>query len=148
MKEEEVMRSVLRCTWMAATLSLLVMPSAHAQSSRNVGNVLCKDFLRAARTSDILYHQAANWILGYVSGMNAALLATKGTSAAAGLSNDQLLKSAGDYCEANPGSTISAAAHQWHGALPQQAEAPQPPESKRGNFILNLDRAPERKFNR
>lgn len=96
--------------------------------------------------SDMLYQQASNWILGYVSGMNNALLASKGTSAAAGLSNDQLLKSAGDYCEANPGATIAAAANQWYGTLPQQAEAPKPVEP--GAWYIDLNKRPDRKFSR
>ena len=138
------MTRIVRSACIAVALLALPMPAAQAQSSRNIGNVLCKDFLRAGRISDILYHQAANWILGYVSGMNAALLAAKGTSAAASLSDDQLLKSAGAYCEANPERPIAAAAHQWYGTLPQQAEAPKPAESR--GWIINLDRPPEKKF--
>jgi hypothetical protein len=133
----------------AALFALLVLP-AQAQPLHGAGNVLCRDFLRAGRSSDILYHQAANWILGYVSGMNAAL-AAKGTTAAPNLSNDQLLKSAADYCEANPSSTVASAASQWYGTLPQQAEASKEaskPAEKSGTVILNLDRPPERKFNR
>jgi hypothetical protein len=131
---------------LAAALFVLLGVPMQAQPVHGAGNVLCRDFLRAGRSSDILYHQAANWILGYVSGMNAALAASNSGAAAPNLSNDQLLKSAADYCEANPGSTIAAAANQWYSTLPQQAEAPKP--AGKGSFILNLDRPPERKFNR
>jgi hypothetical protein len=142
--------ATLRTTGVAAALFALLVLSAPAEPLRGAGSVLCRDFLRAGRSSDILYHQAANWILGYVSGMNAALAASGGTSAAPNLSNDQLLKSAADYCEANPGSTIAAAASQWYGTLPQQAEAPKEASKPagKGTFILNLDRPPDRKFNR
>jgi hypothetical protein len=108
--------------------------------------VLCSQYTKAARTSDIVYHQASNWLLGYVSGMNAANAAT-----AVHLTNDQVLKSALDYCTANPGATIAGAAGQWYAQMPKQAEpaAQQPPpqqaQSKDDNWIkLNLD-APARK---
>ena len=143
--------TMLRGVGVAAALFALLALPVQAQPLHGAGNVLCRDFLRAGRSSDILYHQAANWILGYVSGMNAALARSNGTTAAPNLSNDQLLKSVADYCDANPGSTIAAAANQWYGTLPQQAEALKEvskPAGKSGSFILNLDRPPERKFNR
>ena len=142
---------MVRTAGVATVLFALLVVSAPAQPLRGAGNVLCRDFLRAGRTRDILYHQAAEWILGYISGMNAALAATKGSTAAPNLNSDQLLKSAADYCSANPDSTISTAAGQWYGTLAQQAEAPKEeskPAGKSGTFILNLDRPPERKFNR
>ncbi|MBX9825521.1 MAG: hypothetical protein K2Y27_11060 [Xanthobacteraceae bacterium] len=60
-----------------------------------------------------------------------------------------MLKSALDYCTANPGATIAAAAGQWYAQMPKQAEPPQqaqaPAPSKEDNWIrLNLE-APARK---
>ena len=63
---------------------------ARAQTLHGVGNTTCSQFLRAARMSDMLYHQASNWLLGYVSGMNAALASTGASAAAVNLSNDQI----------------------------------------------------------
>ena len=62
------------------------------------------------------------------------------------LTNDQVLKSAIDYCTANPNATIAAAAGQWTTQLPKQAEPPpQQAQSKDDNWIrLNLE-APARK---
>ncbi len=68
-----------------------------------MAGVQCSQYTKAARASDILYHQASQWLLGYVSGMNAAMKVAKGTTPLANLTNDQVLKSAGDYCEGQPG---------------------------------------------
>jgi hypothetical protein len=109
-------------------IALLPVP-AGAQMLHGLGNTTCRDFLKAARMSDMLYHQASSWLLGYVSGMNAALASSGG---AVGLSNDQILRSAGDYCEANPGKTIASAAAEWYPSLPRQAASPPPaPEAER-----------------
>jgi hypothetical protein len=118
---------------------------AQAQSHFGMAGVQCSQFTKAARTSDMLYHQASQWFLGYVSGMNAA----KGTAPVANLTNDQVLKSAGDYCEANPGSNLANAANEWYVSLRKQAdpkavEAKPEPRSS-GSLILNLDKAPDRK---
>jgi hypothetical protein len=112
----------------AISIALLPVP-AGAQTLHGLGNTTCRDFLKAARTSDMLYHQASSWLLGYVSGMNAALASSGG---AVGLTNDQILRSAGDYCEANPGRTIASAAAEWYPSLPRQTAAPAPaPEPER-----------------
>ena len=58
--------------------------------------------------------------------MNAALKAS-GSAAIVTLSNDQLMKSAGDYCEANPAKTIANAAGEWYQAVPRQAATPEQP---------------------
>lgn len=115
------------CPAIAVCLTLLAGP-ALAQPIHGAGNTTCQQFLRAARSSDILYHQASNWLLGYVSGMNAALRAS-GSAAVVTLGNDQLMKSAGDYCEANPTRTIADAAGAWYQSVPRQPvvqEAPPP----------------------
>ena len=136
-------RRLFRAMSIAASLLALTTAPAQAQASLGMGGATCSQYLKAARTSDILYHQASNWLLGYLSGMNAALQANGGAAAPVNLSNEQALKSAGDYCEANPASTIANAASQWYAALPKQAA--KPAEPNRGSLILNLDRAPERK---
>ena len=107
-------------------IALLPVP-AGAQMLHGLGNTTCRDFLKAARMSDMLYHQASSWLLGYVSGMNAALASSGG---AVGLSNDQILRSAGDYCEANPGKTIASVAAEWYPSLPRQAAAPAAPATE------------------
>jgi hypothetical protein len=98
------MRYFLRVATATASLYLLVSVSAHAQSYYGMAGVQCSQYSKAARSSDMLYHQASQWLLGYVSGMNAAMRVAKGTTPLANLTNDQVLKSAGDYCEANPAS--------------------------------------------
>jgi len=103
-------------TAVASLIALLPLPS-HAQTTHGIGNLSCGQFIRAARSGDILYHQASSWLLGYASGMNAALKST----ATATLTNDQLLKQAGDYCEANPASTIAQAADAWPATLTRPA---------------------------
>ena len=132
------MRPMLHCTLVTASLVALLGASAQAQSqaTSGPGDVLCSQYLKAARSSDILFHQASNWLLGYASGMNAALKASGGTEIQ--LSNAQLLRSAGDYCEANPTSTIASTASAWSASLPK------PPAQSRG-LIIDLDKAPTRR---
>jgi hypothetical protein len=108
-----------------------------------MGGVRCGDYLRAARSSAILYHQASNWLLGYLSGMNAVMALNGGAAAQVSLSDHEALKLAGDYCEAHPAGTIAEAAGAWSASLPKQAA--RPPERSSNSLILNLDRAPERK---
>jgi hypothetical protein len=40
------------------------------------------------------------------------------------------MRSAGDYCEANPGKTIAGAAAEWYPSLPRQAAAPAPEQAE------------------
>ena len=143
------MKCMVRAGLSAATLAVLLSTPAQAQKQFGAANVLCSQYTKAARTSDIVYHQASNWLLGYVSGMNAAM-ASSNAAAVVYLTNDQVLKSAMDYCTANPGATIAGAAGQWYAQMPKQAEPPpqqaqsQAP-SKDDNWIkLNLE-APARK---
>ena len=141
------MRHVVRAAHLAICLLVLTAASAPAQSSLGMGGVLCSQYLRAGRSSDILYHQASQWLLGYVSGMNGALKAMNGSEPAVSLNNDQALKSAGKYCDANPNSTLANAANEWYASLPKQAapQAEAKSESKGGSMMLNLDTAPSRK---
>jgi len=134
------MRSAGRGILVAASLFMLLSANAHAQSkaASGPGEVLCSQYLKAARSSDILFHQTSNWLLGYASGMNAALKAAGGT--AIELSNAQLLRSAGDYCEANPTSTIASAASAW------SASQPKPPAAAQsGGLYIDLNQAPTRR---
>lgn len=139
------MKCMVRAGLVAATLTGLLALPAEAQKQFGAANVLCSQYTKGARSSDIVYHQASNWLLGYVSGMNAA-----NPAAAVTLTNDQVLKSALDYCTANPGATIAGAAGQWYAQMPKQAEPatqqqPQQAQSKDDNWIkLNLE-APARK---
>ena len=139
------MKFLVRAGLCAASLAALMPAPVHAQKQFGAASVLCSQYTKAARTSDILYHQASNWLLGYVSGMNAALQSSN-AAAVINLTNDQVLKSAIDYCTANPAATIAGAAGQWYAQLPKQAEPPpQQAQSKDDNWIrLNLD-APARK---
>jgi len=142
------MNRVLRAAYLAVLLSLTA-PSVHAQSYFGMAGVQCSQFTKAARSSDMLYHQASQWLLGYVSGMNAAMKVAKGTTPLANLTDDQVLKSAGNYCEANPGSNLANAANEWYASLPKQTD-PQAAEVKAesrgsGSLILNLDNTPKNK---
>ncbi len=93
------MKHVLSVACAGAWL-LAITASVPAQSTFGMAGVQCSQYTKAARSSDILYHQASQWLLGYISGMNAAMKVSKGTTPLANLTNDQVLKSAGDYCEA------------------------------------------------
>lgn len=136
---------LFRAAHVAAWLLASMTASVHAQSSFGVAGVLCSQYTRAARSSDILWHQASQWLLGYVSGMNAALAAVKGSDPPINLTNDQVLKSAGDYCEANPTSTIANAAGEWYALLPKQSE-PQVTRQSEPQDSIRLDlTAPKRK---
>ena len=137
----------------AAGILALMSVSAQAQSLSQVqptlgaGGTLCSQYLKAARYSDILYHQASNWLLGYISGLSEAMRAPGQASPLDGVSGDQVLRSATQYCETNPGSTIAAAANVWYAAAPKPAAAPQQAEAKKDddNWVrLNLT-APARK---
>lgn len=145
------MRNVLRAAQLfrsACVAACLLSPmtaSVHAQGSFGVAGVPCSQYTKAARTSDILWHQASQWLLGYVSGMNAALKAVKGSVPPINLTNDQVLKSAGDYCEANPTRTIASAANEWYPSLSVQSEPQVTKQSEPQDSIrLNLT-APMRK---
>jgi len=63
------------------------------------------------------------------------------------INGDQILRSATQYCETNPGSTIAAAANVWYAAAPKPTAAPQQAEAKKDDdswVRLNLT-APSRK---
>lgn len=111
--------SVVRTIVAAALLVALLPAAARAQQAQGLGNLSCGQFINAARSSDILYHQASSWLLGYASGRNEALKDTGATVPAAGMSNDQLLNLAGDYYETNPSRTIVEAANQWYASAPR-----------------------------
>ena len=130
----------------AVALLAVTAPAAHAQSGYGMAGVLCSQYNKAARSSDILYHQASQWMLGYISGMNAAMKVARGTTPQTNLSNDQVLKSAGDYCEANPASNLANAANEWYASVPKQTD-PQlvQKDPNDHSLTLNLDRAPSRK---
>ena len=138
-----------------ATTCLLVMATASAQAQGKpqaqpmlgAGGTLCSQYLKAARYSDILYHQASNWLLGYVSGLSEAMRSPGQASPLDGINGDQVLRSATQYCETNPGSTIAAAANVWYAAAPKPTAAPQQAEAKKDDdswVRLNLT-APSRK---
>lgn len=131
---------MLRCVLAAASLLMLLSASTRAQSqSSGPGDTPCSQYIKAARNSDILFHQASNWLLGYASGMNAALKASGGTGIE--LSNAQLLRSAGDYCEANPASTVAGAVGAWSASLPKPPAA----AAQSGGLYIDLNRAPTRR---
>ena len=128
----------------AALVSLATAAQAQTQgqSRYGAGDVLCSQYLKAARTSDILYHQASNWLLGFVSGMNAALRATKDEAAVVTIGNDEVLKAAWDYCASNPSSRIASVAETWYAMLPKQMEAAKPAEEKKsGGWTIDLNRS-------
>ncbi|MEA2983463.1 MAG: hypothetical protein QOF09_5286 [Alphaproteobacteria bacterium] len=137
------MKHILRigCAW--ACLLSLTAP-VHAQSYYGMAGVQCSQYSKAARSSDILYHQASQWLLGYVSGMNAAMRVAKGTTPSASLTSDQVLKSAGDYCEANPASNLANAVNEWYASLPKQTDPQAVQKDPQDNSLtLSLDRAPK-----
>jgi hypothetical protein len=145
------MKRAARLTLSAAMLavsmvvfSILAFTSAQAQKQFGASTVLCSQYIKGARTSDIVYHQASNWLLGYVSGVNAAQ-AGNGATPVINLTNEQVLKSAADYCAANPSATIANAASQWYAMLPKTAPEPPPQAAREDNSIrLNLE-APQMK---
>jgi hypothetical protein len=134
-----------------AVVALLAAASpALAQSTFGMAGVQCSQFNQAARRSDILYRQASQWLLGYVSGMNAAMRLAKGTTPVSNMTSDQVLKSTGDYCDAHPGSNLANAANEWYASLPKQTDPQAAAEAKSesrgsGSLILNLDTAPKNK---
>lgn len=151
----------------AAGLLLLTAASALAQAQHpttfGAGSTLCSRYTKAARSSDILYHQASSWLLGYVSGLGEASRASGRASPFDGLNTAQVLRTVAEYCEANPTSTIASATNLWRTATapapaappqastPQQAAAPQAAtpqtEAKKddGDWIKLRLVAPERK---
>ena len=143
------MRQIVRAAAVAVGLLSLTSAAAQAQGTFGMAGVQCSQYTKAARSSDILFHQASQWFLGYISGMNAAMKTATGTTPVGTLTNDQVLKSAGNYCEANPGSNLANAANEWYASLPKQTDPQQAeakPESKSGGrLMLNLDTAPSRK---
>ena len=133
------MRRPICLTLSAATLAAIIVTPALAQKQFGAAGVLCSQYIQGARNSDIVYHQASNWLLGYVSGVN-AVQSANGSAPAINLTNDQLLKSAADYCAANPSATIASAAGQWYVTLPKAAPEPPPQAAHEDNSIrLNLE---------
>lgn len=136
------MKSVVRIAIAASLLAVLpAAANAQQQQSQGLGNVTCGQFIKAARSSDILYHQASSWMLGYASGRNEALKGSGVAAPAASMSNDQLLKLAGDYCEKNPSSTILAAANQWYVGVPAPAAAAQAAPAGERGWYLDLNKS-------
>src|SRR5258708_34351190 len=107
--DEALMRCAIRVTLSAATfavsIAVLAVTPVQAQKQFGAAGVLCSQYIKGARTSDIIYHQASNWLLGYVSGMNAAQSAN-GAAPGVNLTNDQVRKSAAHHCPANPSATL------------------------------------------
>jgi hypothetical protein len=134
--------------WAAALAGLVLMPPAGpalAQAFPGAGSTPCSQYINAARSSDILYHQASSWLLGYISGMDEILRSSGQASPVANLTGDQVLRAATAFCEANPTSTVANAANLWH-AAPKDA-APKQAEAKKddGNWIKLDLTAPARK---
>ena len=120
----------------AVSLFALTATPAGAQPSFDAAGATCAQFLKA-RANDTLHRQVSNWLYGYASGLTAGLRAAK-DPASLNLTNDQLLRSAADYCQANPGATIANAASAWIPQPPPNAEAPPP---NRG-FLFELNTRP------
>ena len=136
------MRHVLRVA-SAAGLLVLMAAAAQAQGTFGMAGVLCSQYAKA-RSSDPLYQQASQWLLGYISGMNAAMRTAKGTTPLATFTNDQVLKSTVAFCEANPASNLANAANEWYATLPKQTDpAVAVKDPSDNSMTLNLDRAPK-----
>ena len=136
------MRHVLHVISAAGLLALMAAP-VHAQGTFGMAGVLCSQYAKA-RSTDPLYQQASQWLLGYVSGMNAAMRNAKGTTPVSNLTNDQVLKSAGDFCAANPASNLANAANEWYATLPKQTDPQAIVKDPNDNSMtLSLDRAPK-----
>ena len=143
------MSHVLRAAAVMVGLLSLTAAPVQAQGTFGMAGVQCSQYTKAARSSDILFHQASQWLLGYISGMNAAMKTARGTTPVGTLTSDQVLKSAGNYCDSHPDSNLANAANEWYASLPkqtdpQQAEA-KPDSKSSGSLILNLDTAPGRR---
>ena len=137
------MRHVLRAT-SAAGLLVLTVATAQAQGTFGMAGVLCSQYTKAARSSDMLYHQASQWLLGYISGMNVAMRTAKGTTPLATFTNDQVLKSTGVFCETNPASNLANAANEWYATVPKQTDPTAVVKDPNDNSMtLSLDRAPK-----
>src|SRR6478752_4110306 len=116
------MKHVILSVCAGALLIPFAMP-AQAQSQYGMAGVPCSQYTKAARGSDILYHQASQWLLGYVSGMNAAMKVAKGTTPLANLAN---------------------AANEWYASVPKQADPQAAQKDPQDNSLtLSLDRAPK-----
>jgi hypothetical protein len=131
------MRSIIA---IAVSLFALTATPAGAQSSFDAAGTTCAQFLKA-RASDNLHRQAANWLYGYASGLSAGLTAGKFPQVVT-ITNDQVLKSAADYCQANPGATIANAASAWVPQAPSQSQSEPEPASRPG-FFLDLSKRPK-----
>ena len=137
------MKHVLRVACAGAWL-LAITASVSAQAPSEWRACSAASTPRRHAASDILYHQASQWLLGYVSGMNAAMKVAKGTTPLANLTNDQILKSAGDYCESHPASNLANAANEWYASVPKQTDPQAAQKDPQDNSLtLSLDRAPK-----
>jgi hypothetical protein len=125
----------MRFIILAVLFFALAATPAGAQLSFDAAGTSCAQFLKV-RANDALHRQVSNWLFGYARGLTAGLRAAEDPAGLNNLSNDQLLKSATDYCQANPGATIANAASAWVPQAPPKAEAP---PSGRG-FFLDLSK--------
>jgi hypothetical protein len=121
----------------AALLAWAAMPAQTqsqplTQPALGAGGTLCSQYTRAARSSDILYHQASNWLLGYVSGISEAMRTPGQMSPLDGVSGDQVLRAATEYCEAHPSVTIASAANVWLAAAPRAGFNPSADRDEEG----------------
>src|ERR1700742_1090817 len=103
------------CAVSMAGLLTLTVGTAHAQGTFGMAGVLCSQYAKgahsndkkAARAPDMLHLQASQWLLGYISGMNAAMRMAKGTTPLSTYTSDQVLQSTVAYCEAHPDSNLA-----------------------------------------
>jgi len=126
--------------------------TAQAQGTFGMAGVLCSQYAKGAHSSDkkgvrspdVIYQQASQWLLGYISGMNAAMRVAKGTTPLATYTSDQVLQSTVAYCEANPASNLANAANEWYATLPKQTDPTAVVKDPADNSLtLSLDHAPK-----
>jgi hypothetical protein len=134
----------MRYIIVAVSLFMLTTAPVGAQTSFDAAGTSCAQFLKT-RAGDSLHRQAANWLYGYASGLSAGLTAGKNPTAVS-LTSDQVLKSAAEYCQANPGATIANAASAWvpqtPSSSPSQAQSEPEPPSRPG-FFIDLSKRPK-----
>jgi hypothetical protein len=135
------MRSIIA---IVVSLFALMATPARAQSSFDAAGTTCAQFLKL-RAGDALHRQAANWLYGYVSGLSAGLTVGR-QQAAATPADDQVLKSAAEYCQDNPGATIANAASAWVPRAPSPSQSqsePAPEPASRPGFFIDLSKRPK-----
>lgn len=96
---------------------VFVVLEAHGQTYLGAGGTRCSEYLRQVRANDPLRYAFEHWVLGYLSGMNAAVKVFTGVDPLAKAEGAQALTFVRGYCSGNGSHTVVNAANAFFETL-------------------------------